>query len=39
MNVFSKAYTEMLSREIFGIDFLMKSNLLTHKTKDLNRNL
>ena len=39
MNVFSKAYTEKLSREIFGIDFLMKSNPWTYKTKDLNRHL
>ena len=36
-NIFSKGYTEHWSREIFIIDFVLKGNSWTYKTKNLNR--
>ena len=35
-NIFSKCYTENLSREIFIIDSVLKTNPWTYKLKDLN---
>ena len=35
-DIFSKGYTENWSREIFIIDFVLKTNLWTYKLKDLN---
>ena len=35
-NIFSNAYTENWSREIFIIDSVLKTNLWTYKIKDLN---
>ena len=35
-NIFSKAYTENWSREIFIIDSVLKTNPWTYKIKDLN---
>ena len=35
-NIFSKDYTEIFSREIFIIDFVLKTNPWTYKIKDLN---
>ena len=37
MNIFSKAYTENWSREIFIIDSVLKTYPWTYKTKNLNR--
>ena len=34
-NIFSKGYTENWSREIFIIDFVLKTNPWTYKIKDL----
>ena len=34
--MFSEAYTENLSREIFIIDSVLKANSSTNKIKDLN---
>ena len=34
-NIFSNCYTEFLSREIFLIDFVLKSYLWTYNLKDL----
>ena len=34
-NIFSKGYTENWWREIFVIDFVLKTNLWTYKIKDL----
>ena len=36
-NIFSKGYTENLSREIFIIDSMLKTNPFTYKINDLNR--
>ena len=36
-NIFSKGYTKNCSREIFIIDYALKTNPWTYKTKDLNR--
>ena len=36
-NIFSKSYTKNWSREIFAIDSVLKTNPLTYKIKDLNR--
>ena len=36
-NIFSKSYTENWSKEIFVIESVLKTNLWTYKTKDLNR--
>ena len=36
-NIFSKGYTENWSRQIFIIDFVLKTNPWTYKLKDLNR--
>ena len=35
-NIFSKAYTENWSKEIFNINFVLKTNPLAYKIKDLN---
>ena len=35
-NVFSKDYIKIFSREIFIIDFVLKTNPWTYKIKDLN---
>ena len=35
-NIFSKGSTENWSREIFIIDFVLKTNPWSYKTKDLN---
>ena len=35
-NIFSKDYTKNWSREIFGIDSILKINSWTYKIKDLN---
>ena len=35
-NIFSKGYNENLSREIFIIDSVLKTNTWTYKFKDLN---
>ena len=35
-NVFSKGYSEIWLREIFTIDFVLKTNPWTYKLKDLN---
>ena len=35
-NIFSKGYTKYLSKEIFVIDWLLKTNQWTYKIKDLN---
>ena len=35
-NIFSKGYTKNWSREIFVIDYVLNTNELTFKTKDLN---
>ena len=35
-NTFSKRYTENLSKEIFFIDSVLKTNIWTNKIKDLN---
>ena len=35
-NIFSKGSTKNLSREIFIIDFVLKTNPRTYKIKDLN---
>ena len=36
-NVFGKGYIENWSREVFRIDFILKTNPWTFKIKDLNR--
>ena len=35
-NIFSKGYTENWSREIFFIDYVLKTNHWIYKIKDLN---
>ena len=35
-NIFSKVYTKNWSREIFGIDSMLRTNSRTYKIKDLN---
>ena len=35
-NIFSKGFTKTWSREIFFIDFVLKTNPRKNKTKDLN---
>ena len=35
-NIFSKGYTENWSREIFVIDYVLKTNHWIYKIKDLN---
>ena len=35
-NIFEKAYTESWSRKTFIMSFVLKSNALTYKIKDLN---
>ena len=35
-NIFSKGYTQIWSREIFNIDFVLKTNSQIFKIKDLN---
>ena len=36
-NIFRKSYTKNWSREIFIIDFVLKTNPSTYKIKDLNK--
>ena len=36
LNIFSKGYTKNWSREIFIIDFVLKTNPWTYEIKDLN---
>ena len=36
-NIFSKGYTKNWSREIFVIDFVLKTNPCTYRIKDLSR--
>ena len=36
-NIFSKGYTKNWSREIFVIDFVLKTNPWTYRIKDLKR--